>query len=161
MRFQRSSKRIEGESQPLKPGWVSGLRFLTKNNISTDRFRSFISSYLASCCVIIMMSCMLPLYHPFTAVVAGPTSCRKTAWVLRFFNNVREKIEPVPSKIWYYYGQHQPVFNNYLWVVVPLFLQIDIIGATLEGKREFIRSVLCSIVCNNCAQCSAHTYEQT
>jgi len=25
----------------------------------------------------------------------------------------------------------------------------------------FIRSVLCNIVCNNCAQCNAHTYEQT
>jgi len=47
------------------------------------------------------------------------------------------------------------------------FPQIDIIGAVvivwrvraLRGKT--IRSVLCSIVCNNCAQCDAHTYEQT
>jgi len=31
----------------------------------------------------------------------------------------------------------------------------------LESKREIIRSVLCSTVCNNCAQCNAHTYEQT
>jgi len=57
--------------------------------------------------------CMLPLCHPFTAVVAGPTGCGKTAWILRLIDNVREKIEPVPSKIWYYYGEHQPVFNNY------------------------------------------------
>ena len=28
----------------------------------------------------------------------------------------------------------------------------------LEGKREIIRSVLCSIVCNNCAQYIAHTW---
>ena len=57
--------------------------------------------------------CMLPLCHPFTAVVAGPTGCGKTAWTLRLIDNVREKIEPVPSRIWYYYGEHQPVFNNY------------------------------------------------
>ena len=34
-------------------------------------------------------------------------------------------------------------------------------GDCLEGKGETVKSVLCSIVCNNCAQCSAHTYEQT
>ena len=34
-------------------------------------------------------------------------------------------------------------------------------GDCLEGKGEIIRSVLCNIVCNNCAQCNAHTYEQT
>ena len=45
--------------------------------------------------------------------MAGPTGCGKTAWTLRLIDNVREKIEPVPSRIWYYYGEHQPVFNNY------------------------------------------------
>ena len=34
-------------------------------------------------------------------------------------------------------------------------------GDCLEGKGETIRSALCNIVCNNCAQCDAHTYEQT
>ena len=29
------------------------------------------------------------------------------------------------------------------------------------GRGKTIRSVLCNIVCNNCAQCDAHTYEQT
>jgi len=28
-------------------------------------------------------------------------------------------------------------------------------------RGKIIRSVLCNIVCNNCAQCNAHTYEQT
>ena len=45
--------------------------------------------------------------------MAEPTGCGKTAWVLRLIDNVREKIEPVPSRIWYYYGEHQLVFNNY------------------------------------------------
>ena len=38
---------------------------------------------------------------------------------------------------------------------------------SVQGSRSWrvrgkiIRSVLCNIVCNNCAQCNAHTYEQT
>jgi len=47
------------------------------------------------------MRCMLPLCHLFTAIVSGPTGCGKTAWVLRLIDNIREKIEPVPSRIWY------------------------------------------------------------
>jgi len=46
----------------------------------------------------------------------------------------------------------------------PPFCQIDIIGAMMiiwRVRRKIIRSVLCSIVCNNCAQCNAHTHEQS
>jgi len=44
------------------------------------------------------------------------------------------------------------------------FPQIDIIGAVVivwRVRGKIIRSVLCNIVSNNCAQCNAHTYEQT
>jgi len=40
----------------------------------------------------------------------------------------------------------------------------DVIGAMMivwRVRGKIIRSLLCSIVCNNCAQCTAHTYEQT
>jgi len=40
------------------------------------------------------------------------------------------------------------------------FPQIDIIGAMAivwRARGKIIRSVLCSIVCNICAQCNAHT----
>jgi len=37
----------------------------------------------------------------------------KTAWTFRLIDNVREKIEPVPSRIWYFCGEHQLVFDNY------------------------------------------------
>ena len=60
--------------------------------------------------------CVMPLCHPFTAVVSGPTGCGKTAWVMRLIDNVNEKIEPMPARIWYYYGEHQPVFNEYPFV---------------------------------------------
>ena len=41
------------------------------------------------------------------------------------------------------------------------FPQIDIIGATVivwRVRGKIIRSVLCNTVCNNCAQCDAHTH---
>ena len=57
------------------------------------------------------MSCKLQ--HPFTAVVAGPTGCGKSAWVLRLIDNAREMIEPPPSRIHYCYGEYQPIFNKY------------------------------------------------
>jgi len=44
------------------------------------------------------------------------------------------------------------------------FPQIDVIGAVVivwRVRGRTIRSVLCNIVCNSCAQCDAHTYEQT
>jgi len=31
-------------------------------------------------------------------------------------DHISEKIEPIPSKIWYYYGEYQPAFNNYVLV---------------------------------------------
>jgi len=46
----------------------------------------------------------------------------------------------------------------------PPFPQVDIIGAMVIVWRirgKIIRSVLCNIMCNSCAQCNAHTYEQT
>jgi len=52
---------------------------------------------------------------------------------------------------------------NSLTKINPPFLQIDIIGAMVivwRVRGKIIRSVLCNIVRNNCAQCNAHTYEQ-
>jgi len=55
------------------------------------------------------------------------------------------------------------VVYNMLAVTSP-FPQIDIIGAVMivwRVRGKTIRSVLCNIVCNNCAVCDAHTYGQT
>jgi len=50
------------------------------------------------------------------------------------------------------------------WIKMPLynspFPQIDIIGAMVivwRAREKIIRSVLCSIVCNNCTLRTAHT----
>jgi len=56
------------------------------------------------------------------------------------------------------------IFYEHKCYWVPPFPQIDIIGAVVivwRVRGKTIRSVLCNIVCNNCAQCNAHTYEQT
>jgi len=47
-------------------------------------------------------------------------------------------------------------------VLAAFCVRIDIIGAMIAVWRvrgKIIRSVLCSIVCNNCAQCNAHTLD--
>ena len=54
--------------------------------------------------------------------------------------------------------------NTHCYQPQPPFRQIDITGAVVivwRVRGKTIRSVLCNIVCNNCAQCDAHTYEQT
>lgn len=55
----------------------------------------------------------LPLKHPFTAMVAGPTGCGKTMFIFKLIDNVREMIVPAPTKILYCYGEYQPIFAKY------------------------------------------------
>ena len=60
---------------------------------------------------------MLTLKHPFTATVAGPTGCGKTQFTFRLIENAAQMIEPPPKKIWYCYGEYQPIFTEYPRVV--------------------------------------------
>ena len=60
---------------------------------------------------------MLRFKHPFTAIVAGPTSCGKTRFVFRLVDNAIQMIDPPPSKIVYCYGEYQQLFCNYPQVV--------------------------------------------
>jgi len=60
---------------------------------------------------------MLPLRHPFTAIVAGPTSCGKTRFVFRLRDHVSRMIDPPPSKIVYCYGEYQQLFCQYPRVI--------------------------------------------
>jgi len=59
------------------------------------------------------MRCMLPLCHLFTAIVAGPTGCGKSEWVLQLTGHAKEMIEPPPEEICYCYGEFQPIFGRY------------------------------------------------
>jgi len=58
----------------------------------------------------------LPLRHPFTALVAGPTGCGKTRFVFKLIENARAMIDPPPRRIVYCYGEYQQLFRKYLRV---------------------------------------------
>lgn len=56
---------------------------------------------------------MLPLKHPFTALVVGPTCCGKTQFVYKLIENVDRMIDPPPNRIVYCYGEYQQSFRKY------------------------------------------------
>jgi len=43
----------------------------------------------------------LPLRHPFTALVTGPTGCGKTRFVFKLIENARATIDPPPRRVVY------------------------------------------------------------
>jgi len=55
----------------------------------------------------------LPLRHPFTALVAGPTGCGKTNFVFKLIENAWLMIDPSPRRIIYCYGKYQQLFRKY------------------------------------------------
>jgi hypothetical protein len=55
----------------------------------------------------------LPLKHPFTATLAGPTGCGKTMFIFRLIESAQRMICPPPAKIVYCYGEYQPIFAKY------------------------------------------------
>lgn len=52
------------------------------------------------------------LQHPFTCSVAGPTGCGKTQFTMKLIENRASMIYPVPSKVIWYYGIHQSLFER-------------------------------------------------
>ena len=50
--------------------------------------------------------------HPFTCLVAGPTGCGKTQWVLNFINHLSEMMQPPATRIIYSYGEWQPSYRT-------------------------------------------------
>jgi len=55
----------------------------------------------------------LPLKHPFTSLIAGPTGSGKTQFVFRLIENADKMIRPSPARILYCYGVYQPLFAKY------------------------------------------------
>ena len=49
--------------------------------------------------------------HPFSMIVAGPSRCGKTYWVINLLLNAIERIKPVPEKIVYCYAHWQPKYD--------------------------------------------------
>lgn len=48
--------------------------------------------------------------HPFTCIVAGPTSSGKTHFVARLVRHADEMIHPAPERILWYYGEWQRTY---------------------------------------------------
>ena len=48
--------------------------------------------------------------HPFTCIVAGPTSSGKSVFVAKLLQNVKEMINPPPQKIIWFYGEWQEMY---------------------------------------------------
>lgn len=68
------------------------------------------------------MSIMDPRWkHPFTCIVAGPTSCGKTQFVTRFIHNIQHMIDFPPQKIFWFYGEWQEAYTKLQNVNVQFF----------------------------------------
>ena len=50
--------------------------------------------------------------HPFTCVIAGPTSCGKTIFVSRLLQHAGDMITPPPQKIVWLYGEWQRAYAD-------------------------------------------------
>ena len=51
------------------------------------------------------------LVHPFTSIVAGPTGCGKTAFVVSLLRNSHTLVNLPPEKITWCYGEWQPLYS--------------------------------------------------
>lgn len=49
--------------------------------------------------------------HPFSMIVAGPSRCGKTYWIINLLLNAAERIIPMPTKIVYCYTHWQPKYD--------------------------------------------------
>jgi len=52
------------------------------------------------------------LQHPFTCVVAGPSSSGKTCFVMRVLTHAQTMIEPAPLKVVWCYGEWQQLYTT-------------------------------------------------
>ena len=54
----------------------------------------------------------LPLKHPFTCLVVGPTGSGKSHFVARLLQNKDVMISPTPDRIYWCYDEYQPLFEE-------------------------------------------------
>lgn len=55
--------------------------------------------------------------HPFTAVLAGPSSCGKTTLLLKILERRRDLIRPAPARVVWYYKRWQPAYDDLLKIM--------------------------------------------
>jgi hypothetical protein len=69
----------------------------------------------------------IPFRHPTTVLIAGPTSCGKTHFLLQLLAN--EAFQPAPQRIVCVYGEWQPAYD-----------QLRKIGSSIRAETEFVRN---------------------
>ena len=55
----------------------------------------------------------LPLKHPFSAIVAGPSMAGKSQWIGRLIANAESMVSPPPEKIYICYKEWQPLYDTF------------------------------------------------
>lgn len=50
--------------------------------------------------------------HPFTGVIAGPTSCGKTVFMKKFIEKLDVLVDKKIDDVIWYYDQYQPIYNS-------------------------------------------------
>ncbi len=55
---------------------------------------------------------MFQFKHPFTSIICGPTQSGKTHFVFEMLRNLKEMINPEPTKVIWCYGEYQEKFAS-------------------------------------------------
>lgn len=69
----------------------------------------------------------IPFKHPTTVLIAGPTSCGKTHFLLQLIE--QGAIQPAPQRVVCVYGEWQPAYD-----------QLRNIGSRIRTKMQFVRN---------------------
>lgn len=78
----------------------------------------------------------LPLKHPFSSIVAGPSMAGKTHWVFNVLANRKVMIEPFPEKVYFCYKEYQKSYDTLVDVELHQgLIQIDLLDTS---KRNLI-----------------------
>lgn len=75
--------------------------------------------------------------HPFTCVVAGPTSCGKTTFVIDIVQQASRLINPPPENIVWVHDDYQPVFDQ-LKDKVTFTSDLDSVDHLPTSKRHLV-----------------------
>ena len=61
----------------------------------------------------LLLKMTLPLLHPFSAIVAGPSQAGKSVWVANLLSCRDKMISPPPEKIYVCYKEYQPLYDTF------------------------------------------------
>lgn len=74
--------------------------------------------------------------HPFTCLVAGPTGCGKTEFVIKLLKNISEYVQPCPKRIIYCYTMWQDKFDYLKKIISQIEFQEGLFDVNQLDKRQ-------------------------